>query len=80
MHKFDLISPYTPWIEVYISSIYFSFITMITVGYGDITPQTYQEKLYVIVVTIISSGCFGYVINTIGNIFQEIAQKEANFK
>lgn len=29
---------------------------MITVGYGDITPKTIPEKIYVIIMTILSSG------------------------
>lgn len=30
----------------YIACLYFSFSTMATVGYGDITPQTNLEKIY----------------------------------
>lgn len=42
---------------------------MVTVGYGDITPVSWQEKAYVIVVIIFSCGMFGYSMNTIGAIF-----------
>ena len=54
-----------------INSLYFAFITMITVGYGDIHPNTNSEKIYVIIMTLISCGVFAYSVNTIGNIFQE---------
>lgn len=30
----------------YVNSLYFTFITMVTVGYGDITPQTINEKVW----------------------------------
>ncbi len=53
----------------YLNSIYFGFITMITVGYGDICPVTSYEKLYTIIVTLLSCGMFGYSMNTIGAIF-----------
>ena len=39
---------------------------MITVGYGDITPISNNEKTYVIFMTLCSSGVFAYTINTIG--------------
>ena len=55
--------------ERFVNSLYFSFITMITVGYGDIHPFTIFEKLYVILMTLISCGIFAYSVNTIGNIF-----------
>ncbi len=42
---------------------------MITVGYGDICPITPNEKLYTIIVTLLSCGMFGYSMNTIGAIF-----------
>ena len=42
---------------------------MITVGYGDIHPYTNEEKIYVIIMTLISCGIFAYAVNTIGNIF-----------
>jgi len=45
---------------------------MITVGYGDITPKSTITKIFVIFVMIISSGVFGYVMNKIATIFQEM--------
>lgn len=44
---------------------------MITVGYGDITPKTSIEKIFVIIMTIISCGQFAYTVNTIGSIIHE---------
>jgi hyperpolarization activated cyclic nucleotide-gated potassium channel 2 len=42
--KFDLIDE--PWTVRYINSIYWAVTTMITVGYGDISPQTPIERLF----------------------------------
>ncbi len=41
---------------------------MITLGYGDITPITRLEKMFVICMTFISCGVFAYSVNTIGSI------------
>lgn len=39
---------------------------MITVGYGDITPVTFVEKVFIMVMTLISCGVFAYIVNTVG--------------
>ncbi|KAL4480488.1 hypothetical protein ABPG72_022243 [Tetrahymena utriculariae] len=70
----------TGWYERYINSLYFSFITMATVGYGDITPVSLQEKVFVIFMVVYSCGIFGYILSSIGNIFTERAQVKANYK
>ena len=45
-------------------SFYFSIISLSTVGYGDITPQTTGGKIFVIVFLIIGIGVLGATINT----------------
>ena len=47
---------------------------MTTVGYGDIVPSTDTEKMFGIVVIVLSSCIFAYIINTIGGIFVEMDQ------
>lgn len=56
-------------LDKYITSLYFSFITMSTVGYGDISPQTLTEKVYILIITLISCFVFSYTVNTIGALF-----------
>ena len=41
---------------------------MTSVGYGDISPVTYIEHIFVIVINFISCGVFAYFINNIGRI------------
>lgn len=67
------------WIDQYVDSVYFSIITMITIGYGDIFPINKYEKIYVIIMTFISCGLFAYCLNCIGEIFREIKQKSLDF-
>ncbi|EAR86557.2 cyclic nucleotide-binding domain protein (macronuclear) [Tetrahymena thermophila SB210] len=74
----------SPWNLRYNYSVYFSFITCITIGYGDITPKNVIERNVVIIISLISTGFFSYSINTIGTIFQQQfqnlqAKKEMRF-
>ncbi|KAL4482674.1 hypothetical protein ABPG73_021334 [Tetrahymena malaccensis] len=67
------------WIK-YINSFYFTTISMVTIGYGDIVPVTNIEKLYCTSIAVLGSCFFSYIVNTIGSIFQEISNKEAAIK
>ena len=52
---------------------------MVTVGYGDNTPISPKEKVYVIMQASLSCGVFAYCINTIGELFNEIQRKKSRF-
>ncbi|KAL4478758.1 hypothetical protein ABPG73_001973 [Tetrahymena malaccensis] len=60
------------WYIQYLCSFYFNTVTMVTVGYGDITPQTYQERFLSIITVLSACGVFAYSITEVGSIFKEI--------
>lgn len=68
---------YTSIVDVYILAVYWSFTTMITVGYGDITPQNVSEQIYTIVMMAMAGGVFGYSLNTIGQIVNDVTEASA---
>lgn len=61
-------------------SLYWSTITILTVGYGDITPQNDYEFCFTIFTVLIGCLLFAYIINSLGNIVNEINRVEKIFK
>lgn len=49
---------------------------MLTVGYGDILPVNDNEKIYAIGTMLIGCCLFGYIMNSIGSIFDHINNNE----
>jgi voltage-gated potassium channel Kch len=49
----------------FIDALYFSVVSLTTVGYGDFTPQTTGGKLFVIFYLIIGIAIVGSLINLI---------------
>lgn len=39
---------------------------MVTVGYGDLTPNNFFEAIIVTLIEIVGTAIFGYMINVIG--------------
>lgn len=64
------------WGDRYVPSLYWSVITTLTIGYGDINPVTNEEMVFVIVVGMIICGVFGYSISQIGEIFKTFQEKK----
>ena len=60
-----------PKIENFFDAIYWSLITISTVGYGDITPVTEEGKVLTMVLIIIGIGFISFATSIIASAFTE---------
>lgn len=73
------------WYERYVNALYFSVLTMITVGLQPLTKgyaQTncFNERLFSIFTCLILAGMFAYSINQLGNILKDMSQNSAELR
>lgn len=47
----------------WVDSLYFSVVTLSTVGYGDLTPQSDAAKLFTVFYIIVGIGIFAALVN-----------------
>lgn len=59
----------------WIDSIYFSIITLTTIGYGDFSPQTNAGKIFTIFYIIIGIGIILTFVNTVYDHYDAIKTK-----
>ena len=74
---------FQPKIDNLMTAVYFSVVTMTTVGYGDIVPVTIQARLFVISIVILGISVFATSISAVlgpvigGNIKRFIEKRYA---
>ena len=49
-------------LSMYLHAFYWAAVTMMTVGYGDVIPQTQIETLFATLVVVFGCGMFAYYI------------------
>ncbi|MBE99186.1 potassium channel family protein [Flavobacterium coralii] len=57
-----------------IDSLYFSVVTLTTIGFGDLSPKTDAGKLFTIAYIIMGIGVILHFINTLQNHYKESQQ------
>lgn len=63
--SFELGADFKPPITDLATALYFSVVTMTTVGYGDITPQTVEAKLFVVSFIVLAVAIFAVSLGAI---------------
>ena len=69
-----------PYLNIYITSIYFILVTITTVGYGDITGGSNIELIYQMFLLIIGTFAYSFIISFFSNYIVKINQKSITFE
>jgi len=66
--------------DKYMYSLYWSAVTIMTVGYGDISPTNPAEVWFTIFAIFLGCGVVAYIISAIGNIMIDLKKENQIFK
>ena len=64
----------------YFYAFYWSSVTIMTVGYGDITAKNLKEVIFSSFTVFFGCGLFAYFINSVGGIVKDITRESHIFK
>lgn len=59
------------WFE-YVRSLYWTFTTLTTVGYGDISAKTMPQMIYCMATMVVGVAFFGYVLSNVASILARL--------
>ncbi len=66
-------------LTVYFASYYFNLVTILSVGYGDITPRTLNERIYVCVLMFFATLIYSFIISWMSILYSESSRKDIIF-
>ena len=66
-------------VDNYVISLYWSVMTMSTIGYGDVSPKTQYERMYEIFGMILGASVYAYMVGAICSIVASMNAASAEF-
>jgi voltage-gated potassium channel Kch len=66
-------------LEIYVAALYWSSMTMSTIGYGDIVPSTFLERIFVSIAMLVGAFVYGYIIGAVSNVISTRNAKTNRF-
>ena len=71
----DLTNP-----ELYLNCLYWALVTMVSIGYGDFSPKSTNERLIGIIIMFGSSGTFGVLLGLISSFIDKKTLKDQEMR
>lgn len=69
------------WVTKYWTSLYWATSSMVTIGYGEkVSPQNNTELFTGVCILLVSSLIFGFTLNSMKQIFDQMSKNENEFK
>ena len=68
------------FIDIYMAALYYQMATLTTVGYGDITATNGFEKIYGIIVLIVGTCAYSWILTYISNYIKKKNEKYIDFE
>ena len=65
---------------MYLTAFYFTVTTLVTVGYGDISAYSFEEKIFTIFLMLLGVVSFSFATGTIASIITSYDSQEAVLK
>lgn len=62
------VGPDADQLLTYVRAVYWSFTTLTTVGYGDISAKTIPQMLYTCGIQVMGVGVFGFILSNVASI------------
>ena len=69
-----------PGPEAYMACLYFTITTITTVGYGDITPATFGERAFCVVLMLVGVISYSFAISQFSSLFNSLDSRRARLK
>lgn len=66
--------------DLYVTAVYFTVTTIVTVGYGDITAQNNVEKIVCVFLMIFGVISFSFATGALSSIIANVDSTEARIK
>jgi Ion channel len=63
-----------------VTSFYFTVTTLVTVGYGDITPESTPEMVMCIMLMVLGVGIFSFMTGSLSSLITSYDSREAQLK